>query len=251
MATKRRLILENVPYHITTKIVNNEMWFGIPEQLREKKAKGGRMIYTRIFSGINRREIISIFAKIIKHLFIKYKFIINHFVLMGNHYHMVAKATDPKFPLNLCMQTFNMMVAKKLNELLNRTGAFFGSRYHSQAILDEQYGTTVLGYIYANPVKAGICIEASDHDCTSYNCYVEGKSYIIEINQDCDILNGIVIKKEQIGEALKNIVEGYIYDKLEIKHSQLKQKMKGQILANIDKIKNILNDFKIDLMQFL
>lgn len=265
MCTPRRIIAEDIPYHITTQVVNHELWFGIPENEKEnekekeqkekeqtgkKKEKKKEKIpiqkeSTRLFAGIPRREVIQLFANIIAYLFRNYHFKITHFVLMSTHYHMVGEATDRKYPLNRCMQTFNMMVARGINRLCNRSGTLFASRYKSQAVTDERYGATLLGYIYANPVKAKLCLRAEDHDCSSYRCYVDGKGYELGISTDCPILEGMVIRKEERGKALRDLVEGYIHDRLEIKEEELRSKMKGQVLGDegsIQKLRAELRD---------
>jgi len=236
MATPKRLILLNIPYHITTKIVNKEMWF-YPD--KTSKAKNKKTFKTKMslkrFMKLRREDIIRFFGILIGYMKKKYDFEVSHFVLMDTHYHLVAVCKNSKFPLNRCMQTFNMMVAKWINKKIGRDGTLFAKRYSSSAILDEDYGKAVIGYIYSNPVKAGISLTPESHDCTSYKQYVFGKEKSeIKIYETCKILKSITSEKSNFGSTVKELVDGYMADRLEIRGKELKNSLKSQVLVSVN-----------------
>ena len=250
MATKKRIILHDTLYHITTRLVNKELWFNVYKVAKRKgKKKGIRMNNIHPMSlnrlrKVPRREIVILIEKVMKHLNKKYGFKIYHFLIMDDHYHMIAKTTNPKYKLDSCMRVFNMMIAKGINRLTKRTGHVFGSRYKSNAILDEDYAKIVLGYIYANPVKAKMVKKPEHHDYTSYKNYVLKKYDHLPIETDCPILEGESKDKERYGEILKELVEGYIYERVGIRHETFVSKLKCQVLVKKESFERLNEDLK-------
>ena len=274
MATKKRIIIENVPYHVTTRLVNREVWFNLARALRNKK---GKKVYELSPLSLNklkvvdRRRIIKVLKKIVVFMDKKYGFKIYHFVLMDTHYHIICETTNSKYKLDRCMQVFNMMIAKKVNKLIGRSGHLFGSRYQSNAILDEKYGKMVLGYIYANPVVAGLVREPFEHDCTSYRCYILTSNKSFPVDMECPILDGEInhdgeddsgkdcndgLKKgskgngsrkelmKKRGRALKGIVEGYLHDKLGMSKSEFRERLRSQVLVSRESFERLSDKVK-------
>jgi REP element-mobilizing transposase RayT len=231
MATPKRVVVFNTPYHITTKIVNSELWFYPEKAARKNKKRFSTNMSIKRFMIVKRRKIIKFIGNLIGFMKKKYGFIITHFVLMDTHYHLIGECRNRQYPINRCMQTFNMMLAKWINQKTGRTGALFAKRYSSNVIMDETYGKLVLGYIYANPVKAGIAMRPEEHDCTSYKQYVRGKQpEELFVYENCKILQGLTEDSTRYGEILKELVEGYIHDRLEVKTRDFKQRIKAQVL---------------------
>lgn len=234
MASPKRLIVFNKPYHITTKIVNKEMWFNPEKAINTKNRKHFRTrMSLKRFMKVKRRSIISFFGNLIGFMKKNYKFEISHFVLMDTHYHLIGVCKSRIYPINRCMQTFNMTVAKWINKKAGRDGSLFAKRYSSNVIFDKDYGKAVIGYIYANPVKAGISLTPESHDCTSYKQYVLGKDKSeIKVYENCKILHEETSSKPDLAKVVKELVEDYIAERLSIKSDTLKKSMRTQVLIS-------------------
>lgn len=80
---------------------------------------------------------------------------LHYFCFMSNHYHMII--TDPHQRLGNFLATFHSLVAKCLNELLDREGFFWEPGPCKKARLIEAVDVQkALAYISLNPVRAGL-----------------------------------------------------------------------------------------------
>ena len=100
-----------------------------------------------------------------------YKFYCFCFTIMNNHVHMIIQ-TPQEDNISLIMQVINKNIATKCNKALNRKGHFWGERFHSVLIKDEEQLINTLVYLNLNPVKAGLVYDPKDWAWSSYNSYV-------------------------------------------------------------------------------
>jgi len=77
------------------------------------------------------------------------------YCLMQNHYHLLVET--PRANLDDAMKRLNGTYAMRFNRHHERTGHVFQGRYGSKLITDDDYALTVVRYIAANPVQAGVC----------------------------------------------------------------------------------------------
>jgi putative transposase len=84
---------------------------------------------------------------------VKYKLKVHHFILMINHYHMVAQTEDEN--LDRAMQYFNSQVATRFNKLYGRSGHLWGGRYHCSILDTEGAYDRAVCYLYRNAHRAG------------------------------------------------------------------------------------------------
>jgi putative transposase len=82
------------------------------------------------------------------------------YCLMPNHYHLLVET--PRANLDDAMQRLNGTYALRFNRHHERTGHLFQGRYGSKLITDDDYALTVVRYIAANPVQAGLCAAPED-----------------------------------------------------------------------------------------
>ncbi|MBI5559400.1 MAG: transposase [Deltaproteobacteria bacterium] len=80
-----------------------------------------------------------------------YQVIMHGFVLMSNHYHLLAET--PLGNLAEFMRYFNITYTSYFNRCHNRVGHLFQGRYKSVLIDKESYLAAVSKYIHLNPVK--------------------------------------------------------------------------------------------------
>lgn len=99
----------------------------------------------------------------------RYGVIIYGFIIMGNHYHLMAK-----FPLMnraLFMRDFNSAVARIVGRMVRQHGrrSLWARRYSWQVLLDEEDIKNWFFYIALNPVSSGIT--SSINQYPSYNSF--------------------------------------------------------------------------------
>ena len=76
---------------------------------------------------------------------------------MDNHYHALVETHLER--LSRGMHTLNGIYAQRFNERYGRVGHLFKDRFHAQLIRDDQHLANACDYIWANPVRAGMCAE--------------------------------------------------------------------------------------------
>ena len=107
---------------------------------------------------------------------------------MPNYFHFLAKVLDgsgdlgldpnPRFqsaalsPLEKAFKTFFMSYAKGINHAYKRTGALFQQKFKKKEIISDGYFTSIIQYIHANPITAGLCRSYEDWEFSSYNAII-------------------------------------------------------------------------------
>lgn len=89
------------------------------------------------------------------------------YCLMGNHVHMLLKATDDG--LGQFMKCVEVSYVSYFNRKYDRSGHLFEARYKCKPIENDEYFLTVLRYILMNPEVAGI----GSHDTYRWSNYGE------------------------------------------------------------------------------
>jgi REP element-mobilizing transposase RayT len=85
------------------------------------------------------------------------------FVVMGNHWHLVLRATEDASSIPVFMQRLKSDVAVAVNGLRGRHGGFWADRYHAIPILDDASLTERISYCLMNPVAAGLAATAAEY----------------------------------------------------------------------------------------
>ncbi len=85
---------------------------------------------------------------------IKYRVNVHAFLLMRNHIHLVVETLEPNLSQFMCQ--FLRGYAMYYNNKTNRCGSVFKTHYGAFLIQKDRYYENVIGYVYNNPVKAGI-----------------------------------------------------------------------------------------------
>ena len=87
----------------------------------------------------------------------KYKFKLYALCIMSNHVHYLMEPQQPE-DLPRIMHWLNWYTAMCFNEMLNRTGHFWGERYYSTGFdnTDVRRALNTIRYIHANPKAAGM-----------------------------------------------------------------------------------------------
>ena len=117
---------------------------------------------------LHQDELKEIAIKVIEKAKKKYDFSCFGFTIMDNHIHMIIQ-TPKEDNISLIMQVINKNIATKCNQALNRSGHFWGRRFHSTIIESEEQLLNTLIYLNLNPVKAGLVYDPKDWKWSSYN----------------------------------------------------------------------------------
>ena len=75
-------------------------------------------------------------------------------------------------PLDKAFKNFFISYAKSINSVYDRTGSLFQSKFKKKEIADDSHFTSIIQYIHANPIAAGLCISYEDWDFSSYNAII-------------------------------------------------------------------------------
>jgi putative transposase len=118
------------PYHISARC-NNKEWFDLPLS-----------------------EVWIIMENNLFLLHHGFQFQIHSFVLMSNHFHMIART--PNGNLSAGMNYFMRETSRQIAYLSNRINHVYGGRFHRTLITCPLYYLHAYKYVYRNPVEAGI-----------------------------------------------------------------------------------------------
>jgi len=96
---------------------------------------------------------------------------IHAYVLMGNHFHLLATpATDDGLPK--LIQAVGRRYVRYFNRRQQRTGTLWEGRYKSTLIQTDRYLLACMAYIDLNPVRAGMVAQPQDYPWSSHAHYV-------------------------------------------------------------------------------
>ena len=163
-------------------------------------------IYHVMLRGINHQQIFEdeedyqMFLKIVYNCKKVSQFKVFAYCLMGNHVHLLIK--KGKESLEQIFKRIGVRFVKWYNLKYQRTGHLFQDRFKSEAVEDERYLITVIGYIHQNPIKAGICKNLSEYPYSSFLEYTKNAILI-----DIDVVEKIVPIETIINNCSKYIDE--------------------------------------------
>lgn len=96
---------------------------------------------------------------------------IHSYVLMGNHFHLLATPETPE-GLPAMMQAVGRRYVQAFNRRHRRTGALWEGRYRATLVQTERYLLACMVYIDLNPVRAGIAAQPANYRWSSHGHYV-------------------------------------------------------------------------------
>jgi len=101
----------------------------------------------------------------------KFDVAIHAYVLMGNHFHLLA---TPKTENGLpqMMQAVGRRYVRYFNDAQKRTGTLWEGRYKSTLVQTDRYLLACMVYIDLNPVRAGMVTQAQDYPWSSHGHYM-------------------------------------------------------------------------------
>jgi len=98
---------------------------------------------------------------------------VHGYVLMDNHFHLVATPVDEHGPATF-MQSFGTSYVRYFNDRYGRTGTLWEGRYGSFPITSERYFFDCSRYVEMNPVRALMAANPGDYVRSSFRCNAFG-----------------------------------------------------------------------------
>lgn len=122
------------------------------------------------------------------------------YCLLSNHFHLLVQVR-PERELNRHIGLFkddksrSNYLAQHLGNFFNwyatyfnkkhlRKGSLFIHSFQRKPILDQTYLSTLVCYIHANPVKAGICKEPEEWEYSSFREFIYAPNFISSNNRE-------------------------------------------------------------------
>lgn len=137
MPRKKIIKIHNCPYHIWGRS-NNKEWFSV-----------------------DPTTCWNIFNDFLNYVSWCYGLKIHAFVLMNNHYHLLASTTSDD--LSLVMNRLHTEISRAINDKSERINHVFGGRYGCSLIRNLNHYERILKYVYQNPIKAGLSKKAEGY----------------------------------------------------------------------------------------
>ncbi|MBC7609343.1 MAG: transposase [Polaromonas sp.] len=105
----------------------------------------------------------------------KFEVDVHAYVLMTNHFHLLATPqTDTALPQ--LMQAVGRSYVRYFNDSQRRTGSLWEGRYRSTLIQTDRYLLACMAYIDLNPVRSAMVAEPLDYAWSSHGFYVGARS---------------------------------------------------------------------------
>lgn len=167
MPRAKTILQSESPYNLTGRCINRE-WFNIPMD-----------------------RVWEIFCQELNRTNLEYNLIIHSFVLMSNHFHLIA--STPHANISQCMHQFMMNTSRLLTREGNRINETFAGRHYKCILHDYKYFLNAYKYNYRNPVSAGICDFVEDYKYSSLNVLLGNSPPILNLMED------ITLKSDPVG----------------------------------------------------
>lgn len=158
MPRAKTILQSDFPYHITARCINRE-WFQLAMPF-----------------------VWNIFCEELDRTIKEKKLIVHSFVLLSNHFHMIASTPDAN--ISSCMHQFMHNSSIRLTRAGNRINQTFAGR-HYKCILDHpNYFLNAYKYVYRNPIHAGLCISVREYPFSSFRWVTNQEKAKFELCED-------------------------------------------------------------------
>jgi len=180
---KKKLIRTNkLVYHLTSRTNSKEFW------------------------SIPMEECWELFLNELSRAHEKFNLEIHSFILMSNHYHLMART--PESNIDKVMHTINRNMACGINVSSGRINHVFGAPYNWSIIDSQKYYFYAIKYLYQNPIKAGLCSRVEDYPFSSLKR--KKLTFPVSPYEEYDVENLNIyfndIENEQVKKGLKKAI---------------------------------------------
>jgi putative transposase len=182
MGRPRRIKVPDLTYHIMSRTNGRRLFL--------KKKKDQKML-----------------CRILKICLIKHGIIIYAFTPMMTHFHMLISFKN-KSDLSKFMAEFKSTYAKYFNRKYDTSGHFWGDRFRSTIVQDDNHALACLRYLDRNPVKAGLVDTPEKWLFNSFHSYAYGQPHPILPLQPHPTYLGLAKSKARRREIYLSFVLG-------------------------------------------
>lgn len=158
MPRKKREYSVEFPYHISARCINRN-WFRLPIE-----------------------DVWNIFCDYLYFVRFAYNIEIRNFVLMNNHFHLIAR-----FPDNNLSQAMNYLmreVSKEITRRSKRINQTFGGPFHSSLIKSNHHYLHAYKYVYRNPVEVNLCTRVENYKYSTLSGLIGRTRLVIPVCED-------------------------------------------------------------------
>ncbi len=107
------------------------------------------------------------------------------FVLMPNHFHLIARF--PKSNLGYSMNYFMRETSKAIARDAGRENHIWGTRVYRSLIRTPHYFSHAYKYVYRNPVEANLCFRAEDYRFSTLPALLGLSHGMIPLEEDVEL----------------------------------------------------------------
>lgn len=116
-----------------------------------------------------------------------FKIKILNFVLMNNHFHLVAMA--PLANLSNGMQFFMQSSSRHINKKTKSINQLWGNRFHRTELNTYYYLLNTYKYVYQNPVRAKLCEKVEDYPYSTLQGILGQKHHLIPTSLEVQLFD--------------------------------------------------------------
>ncbi len=172
----------------------------------------------------------------------KYRFLLNAYVLMPNHYHLVVET--PEKNLSRIMHYLNSSYTTYTNIKRKRSGHLFQGRYKAIVVDKDSYLVELSRYLHLNPVRAKMVEKPEEYPYSSCKSFISGS---IESIVNVGAILGMFSKSEkQARQRYQSFVESALGKEPE---NPLTKVHGGIILGSDGFIKKVLSRLESDRIE--
>ena len=147
-----------VPYHLVAR-TNDRKWFDVP-----------------------MAAVWSIFAEQLYFLHSAFEVRILSFVLMGNHFHLIAKFPEGNF--GDAMRSFMGTTSRVISFEAGTSNHLYGARVFRSRLGSYHYFMNAYKYVYQNPLRAGCCERAEDYRFSTLHGLLGQSQLLMPLEED-------------------------------------------------------------------
>jgi putative transposase len=106
---------------------------------------------------------------------VRYPFRLYGYCLMPNHFHLLLEP-EPGRSISRILQSLTVAHTWRYHRQHATVGHVWQGRFKSPVIQSDEHALTVLRYIEANPLRAGLVTDLRDHPWSSYPAHGQGRA---------------------------------------------------------------------------
>ncbi|MCB0341895.1 MAG: hypothetical protein H6626_00090 [Pseudobdellovibrionaceae bacterium] len=165
MPRARAILQSKYPYNISGRCINRE-WFNLPMP-----------------------QVWDVFSEELYLTVINHNLLIHSFVLMNNHFHLLASTPDAN--ISQCMYRLLKNVSLRLTQAGNRINQTFAGRHYKTILDHPSYYLNAYKYNYRNPVQACMAERVEDYPYSTLHGLLGRSKLLIPLAFDDTLFDNI------------------------------------------------------------